>query len=142
MPRPTKFSPEIGESILRHLGSGRSRRETVEALGIGRRTLQDWLRRGRDGEPTFATWAERVDRVAELRRRKRVRASWARYEAESKERWKRFKRAREEWWKERLGPIEFWSRRLAWLASRGKWEAYRRTIERLRTEGFRTNATL
>ncbi|QDV32355.1 helix-turn-helix domain-containing protein [Tautonia plasticadhaerens] len=142
MPRPTKFSPEVGEEFLRLLAGGRSRSEATDALGIGRRTLQDWLRRGREGEPTFAAWAERVDRVAALRRRGRIRASWDRYEAESKERWTRSKRAREEYWKERLGPLEFWSRRLAWLAARGKWEAYRRTIERLKAEGFRTNATL
>ncbi|QDV34405.1 helix-turn-helix domain-containing protein [Tautonia plasticadhaerens] len=141
MPRPTKFTPEIGESVLRHLASGRSRRETVEALGIGRRTLQDWLRRGRAGEPGLAAWAERVDRVATLMHRQRVRATWDRLEAESKERWMRFKRAREEYWMERLGPLEFWSRRLAWLAERGRWEAYRRTLERLRTEGFRTDCT-
>lgn len=139
--RPTKFSAELGDEIIRLLASGVPRPEVASRLGIGRRSLQEWLRRGRAGEPTFAAWAERLDRVAALMHRQRVRATWDRYEAESKERWQRFKRAREEYWMERLGPLEFWSRRLAWLASRGKWEAYRRTIERLRTESFRTNDT-
>jgi hypothetical protein len=142
MPRPTKFTPEIGEAILRHLAEGRSRRETVEALGIGRRTLQDWLRRGREGEPVFAEWAEEIERVVELARRRRSEESWERTEAESKRSWQRFKAARERWWLERLGPRAFWARRLAWLADRGRWEAYDRTIGNLRAEGFRTDGAL
>ena len=139
--RPTKFSPELGAEILRLLAAGRSRAEIAEAVGIGKRSLQDWLARGRDGEPPFAAWADRFDATMEVVRRRRIRANWQRYDAASKERWQRFKAAREEWWKERLGPAEFWTRRLAWLASRGKWAAYHRTIERLRAEGFRINAT-
>lgn len=141
MPRPTKFTPEISEAILRHLAEGRSRRATVEALGIGRRTLQDWLHRGRAGEPTFAAWVERFDHAAEIRRRSRVRASWERYDAESKQRWQQFRAARQRWWLERLGPCEYWRRRLVWLAERGRWEAYNRTIEQFRKEGYRINDT-
>ncbi|MEW4568520.1 hypothetical protein AB1L88_11705 [Tautonia sp. JC769] len=137
--RPTKFSAELGETIIDLLRQSVPRREIAARVGVGWRTLQEWLRRGRAGEEGFSTWAERFDLVAGLIREQRIEESWQRQEAESKERWQRFKAARQRWWLERLGPCEYWRRRLGWLASRGRWVAYHRTIERLREEGFRIN---
>lgn len=134
--RPTRFEPELGEMLVSMVAAGVPRAEMVERCGIGRRTLQEWLSRGRGGEPRYAEWAERFTDAWRLVRRKRVREAWARERFRSKKRWQRFKAARQSWWRELLGDEVFWSRRLRWLASKGHTAAYQLTVEQLQRDGF------
>ncbi|CAN5697625.1 hypothetical protein BH23PLA1_BH23PLA1_33070 [soil metagenome] len=79
MPRPTKFTPEIGESILRLVAEGVPKTRIAPRVGVGLRTLHEWLERGRSGEPAFEEWAARFDVKSERVRRQRVHA---RFQAE------------------------------------------------------------
>jgi DNA invertase Pin-like site-specific DNA recombinase len=58
MPRPTKFNPQRARSALLLVKAGELRQWVARGAGIGRRTLQEWLARGRAGEETFAEWAK------------------------------------------------------------------------------------
>jgi hypothetical protein len=44
---PTRFDPKLGESIVHMLAADFSRKEIAAESGIGLRTLQDRLSRGR-----------------------------------------------------------------------------------------------
>jgi hypothetical protein len=59
--------------------------------------------------------------------------------AKEKERWQRFKQSREQWWYERLGPEEFWRRRLRWLAAKGHHRALARAFDADYRGGKSTN---
>lgn len=48
--RPTKFSPEIAQTILEAVRKGCYLHVAAAAAGIGRRTLNKWLERGRSEE--------------------------------------------------------------------------------------------
>jgi transposase len=136
--RPSRFSDRIAADALAYVAGGFTRREIAERCGIGLRTLQDWLARGRAGEPALATWAARYDAIARAVRADRVRQSYERRRAADRERWRRFKASREGWWLRRLGPARFWTLRLNWLLEHGKYDAYRRTVARLEGQDFRT----
>jgi hypothetical protein len=142
MARPTQFNAEQGWMIIQAIDEGRGRVEAARAAGIGLRTLAEWLAKGKAGDPAFAEWVSEFKAAERFANRLRCNASWARERARSRERYQRFKAARVQWWLDQLGPCEFWSRRLDWLADRGMTEAYDATVARLRAEGFRIIATL
>jgi hypothetical protein len=141
MPRPTKFNPKRARSALLLVKAGEPRQWVARGAGIGRRTLQEWLARGRAGEEPFAAWAKAIDEATRAARRRQIEATYERETARGKVRWQRFKASREGWWLRQLGPDEFWLRRLVWLAAHGKTEALGRTIHQLRERGFRTDHT-
>lgn len=134
MARPTKFNAERGRIIIEAVAKGQARKAAAEAAGVGLRTLADWLARGRASDPAtddlaeWVLWFEAAERVASRRRRN------ARIEREriaAAERWQRFKAARERWWMEQLGPVEFWKRRVGWLAANEKERSLGPAVARL-----------
>jgi hypothetical protein len=138
--RPSLFTPERARAALA-LAGGDSLRWVAFAAGVSRRTLQAWLERGRRGDPAYAAWAEEFDRRAERTRLARNRAWWNRYRAEARARYQRFRRERVQWWLDRLGPEEFWRRRLRWLAAHGQTQAYERTLAMRSGADFHAEAT-
>ncbi|CAN5827695.1 hypothetical protein BH23PLA1_BH23PLA1_29530 [soil metagenome] len=142
MPRPTKFTPEIGESLIRLVSAGVPKTKIAPLAGVGLRTLHEWLERGRRGEPAFQKWAARFDDETERMRRRRVNARFHVEQNEAKARWQRFKAERQRWWLERLGPEVYWTRRIAWLSARGHGQALARTFAHLKARRFRTIDTL
>jgi hypothetical protein len=135
--RPTRFTFELGVELLGGLDLDLSRRQIATRNGIGLRTLCEWIRRGRRGETLFAWFAQCWDQQARLQHLRRRAAKTAASMQAERRRYRKFARSREAWWKERLGPREFWERRLQWLADRGMHDAYDRAVAQLETEGLR-----
>lgn len=52
--RPTKYSSELAEEIFTYILIGMPLYRACEAVGIGRRTLYDWVTRGEAGEEPYA----------------------------------------------------------------------------------------
>jgi hypothetical protein len=132
MARPTKFDAAKGRSAILLALGGEPQQWIARGVGVSHRTLQYWIARGRDGDPAFAEWAGEFDEAAERGRRRKFDLNCQRRIAKDKERWQAFKASREAWWLERLGPLEFWRRRLRWLAEKGYDDAYGRAIARLK----------
>jgi hypothetical protein len=84
----------------------------------------------------FAEWAAEYDRLVNIIHRAKLQITREKNMVESKARFQSFKRSREAWWLKRLGPVEFYARRLDWLYSRGKMHSYDRLVARLRAEGL------
>jgi hypothetical protein len=141
MPRPSKFAPELARRAVALAAAGSSHRTIAREIGLGRRTLADWLARGRSGGEPFAAFAVAFDQAGADAQRARAEARAARRKAEGKARWQAFKADRQCWWKARVGDPEFWSRRLEWLLDRGKTAAFDRTVARLESEGYRVKTT-
>jgi hypothetical protein len=135
--RPTRFTFELEVELLGGLDEGLSLRQIAARNGIGLRTLVAWLARGRAGEPPYAWFAECWDQQARVRRLRRRVERLAAERAAARRRWREFADSREAWWKARLGPVEFWARRLRWLAERGLTAAYERAVAELESEGLR-----
>jgi hypothetical protein len=129
--RPTKFNTELGIQILMLLDDGLSRRRIAAAVGVSLRTLQTWLARGRGGLPSMQRWASSFDRDTVVRRR----ISFARYlhrlAIRDRKRWRLFRAARERWWLDRLGPVEFWKRRIAWHLNHGNTQGVEHALAEL-----------
>lgn len=49
MARPTKFTPEIRETILKALGMGATYKDASEAAGVDYDTFNEWMKRGMEG---------------------------------------------------------------------------------------------
>ena len=62
-PRWTKLTPEVSETILRHLRTGAFRKHAAEAAGISEEALEQWMKRGAAGEKPFAEFARKVRQV-------------------------------------------------------------------------------
>jgi transposase len=118
MARPPKFRPDLAGATLVLARGGMSRERIARELGISRRTLQNWLARGRAQEEPFAAWAGAFDEAVVAARRRRLQSGNQRQQSEAKARWQKFKAARSRWWLDRLGPEEFILRRLLWIANR------------------------
>ena len=63
MARETKLDDLRSKRICDALRKGHSYAAAARAGGIDESTLHDWRRRGRDGEPLFSEFSERVDRA-------------------------------------------------------------------------------
>lgn len=59
-PKWTKLTPEVEETILRHLRTGAFRKHAAEAAGVTEFAFDDWMRRGAEGEKPFAQFAQKV----------------------------------------------------------------------------------
>lgn len=141
MARPSKFSPARAHSAVLLAKAGEPRQWIARGVGVGRRTLQEWIARGRAGEEPFAAWVKEMEAADRFAHRLRMDRHWERYDAAAKERWKKFKASREGWWLARLGPERFWERRWAWLVSKGHHAAAAEALARYAEARFRTNAT-
>ena len=131
MARPTKFDPRIGRLIVAHVAVGATRDEAAERAGVSLRAVQYWLARGRRGEDPFATFAKHLDRAATDASRVKVAARHEREREADKGRWQGYKAAQERWWLACLGPVAFWSRRLAWCQDNGRDRGAARAREEL-----------
>ena len=56
MGRPNKLAPEVRESILRSMRLGLFAEQAAQLAGIAERTLDDWIRKGRDGVEPYASF--------------------------------------------------------------------------------------
>ena len=117
--RPTRFSQDLAMELICLVGDGMTRKAGAARVGIGGRTLHDWQARGKRGEALPEPDRDDMDAAADRARRRRCREAWKRYDVRAKERWREFKHSRERWWLDRLGPEEFYTRRLNWLGSVG-----------------------
>jgi hypothetical protein len=55
------FTPERAALLVAALGAGNAQAPAARAVGIGERTLREWLRLGRLGREPFADFARRVE---------------------------------------------------------------------------------
>jgi hypothetical protein len=132
--RPTRFGFDLGVELLGGLDQDLNRREIAARSGIGLRTLTEWIRRGRRGETRFAWFASAWDQQERARRRIRFRIKAAASQAAGRRRWREFADSREAWRKEKLGPREFWRRRLKWLADRGMDSSFAHAVAEMEQE--------
>jgi hypothetical protein len=129
--RPTKFNPDRARRAVVLARASERRIWIARAIGVSKRTLQEWIRRGRAGDPVFADWAEAFDRATEWGRRRSLRLRYAAEADERRRSWQRFRMARQAWWYEKLGPNRFWLGRAVWLEVHGHHDAANRIIARL-----------
>src|SRR4051812_33540619 len=89
MPRPSKFTPELGRRAVALAVVGLPHRAIARELGLGPRPLADWLARGRKADRSTAPgiWAPSFDIAAADSRHRRTRARIARETAAAKARW-------------------------------------------------------
>lgn len=136
--RPSTFKPEIGNVLIDLvINDDVPIVHAARRLGLGVRTVYDWLQRARDegAVPELVKWADNFTQFLEWYREDERRVRYLREREAARRRWHEFKASRAEWWRRRLGESEFWRRRLLWLAARGKDAAFWRTVARLRSEG-------
>ena len=132
MARPSKFTAAKAETILAAILEGASQAEAARRAGVGRRTIQEWLAKGRaETSGPFWSFAFRFGRRSRMAHRRKLRTSWARYHARKAESWQRFRSSREGWWMERLGPRLFWRRRLEWALEHDRPDTARVAAHRL-----------
>lgn len=60
---PYKLTPEVEETILRHLRTGAFQVHAAEAAGIEYRTLKNWLDLGEEGVKPYKAFAIKVRKV-------------------------------------------------------------------------------
>ncbi len=63
MARPSKFSEEVVEKLLRAVQAGNFVEVAAVYAGISASTFYEWMRRGRAGEPPFAAFVEDVEQA-------------------------------------------------------------------------------
>ena len=68
MARPTKFIPEITDTILKALQIGATYKDAAEAAGVDYMTFRTWIERGQAGKKPFNEFSEAV-RKAEAQAR-------------------------------------------------------------------------
>ena len=57
------FTPEKADLLITAMRAGNQTASAARAVGITARTLQLWIKRGRQGRPPYAEFVERVDRA-------------------------------------------------------------------------------
>jgi len=60
MSRPSKLTPELAKTVCKIIAAGNHRRCAAQAVGIAPSTLQEWIAKGRNGEPGFVEFSEQV----------------------------------------------------------------------------------
>lgn len=63
MPRPTVYTARIGRELVALVESGLPLRTAAGRCGIGRRTVYEWLERGRRGLKPFARFVREFERA-------------------------------------------------------------------------------
>src|SRR4051812_38809883 len=96
--RPTRFSPAVGADLISLYESERlTLAEAARRVGIGVRTLHDWLRRGRaeveGADPAIVAWSGRLRAAIDRRRQESWDRARARDRAAGQARWRRFRAA-------------------------------------------------
>ena len=61
--KPTKYNKEMHDAIVRLAGKGVPFSQICDLVGIGRRTLYNWLDRGRDGEEPYVALYEAIEKA-------------------------------------------------------------------------------
>jgi len=61
--RPTMFNDKRKSIILRAIKAGMPRRRAAQAAGIDVSTLQEWLKKGHEGDAQFADFAQQIERA-------------------------------------------------------------------------------
>jgi hypothetical protein len=59
--RPTKLTKDRARTIVRDIRDGASRRAAARRAGVSLSTLMNWLYRGREGEPGYRGFANRIE---------------------------------------------------------------------------------
>lgn len=59
--RPTLFNAAIAERLIAYVKENPSKTSAANFVGISIKTLQVWLKKGRDGDPQFAEFAARFE---------------------------------------------------------------------------------
>ena len=115
--RPTKFNAERAERAITLAGQGARRDEIAKAVGVGMRTLANWLAVSQS--ETDSLFSHKFRQAEEKAKRRRFRTKLARRTLQAQVRWQEFRhRDQRRYWMNRLGPVEFWRRRLAWFERR------------------------
>src|SRR4051812_34589094 len=83
--KPSRFDARVADDIVDLAAQGATIKAIASTVGIGERTLHEWLERGAAGDPTFASWARRVRAWIWLRRMERREERYLREEAAAKE---------------------------------------------------------
>jgi transposase len=68
MARPTKFTPEVTETILKAIQIGATYKDAAEAAGVSFDTFNEWMKAGREGSKKFSEFFELI-RKAEAQAR-------------------------------------------------------------------------
>lgn len=63
MARPSKFVPEVTETILKALQIGATYKDAAEAAGVDYMTFRTWIERGQEGKKPFNEFFEAVRRT-------------------------------------------------------------------------------
>jgi hypothetical protein len=61
--RPTLLTPEVQADICHRITRGVPAKSAARAVGISRRTFNDWLARGRDGDERYVDFYDAVERA-------------------------------------------------------------------------------
>lgn len=59
--RKTLLTPDVRAQIISALASGAFKKHAANAAGVTERTLNNWLRRGEEGEEPYASFVAEVD---------------------------------------------------------------------------------
>lgn len=60
-PRKTKLTEQLQDSLVAMLRAGNYVKVACQAVGLPVPTYDEWMRRGRDGEPRFAPFAQAIE---------------------------------------------------------------------------------
>jgi hypothetical protein len=117
MGRPSKFDRERADRAITLAGRGWPSTRIAPAIGVARRSLITWIARGRSGEAPYAAWLMRYEASADTARVRRAEAAAVRARRHLLE----FKWRKQEYWLNKLGPREYWRRRVAWLRAHNRF---------------------
>lgn len=60
MARPTKFTPEIIETIIKAVSIGATYKDAAEAAGCSYELFNDWMERGRKGDKKYLQFLQAI----------------------------------------------------------------------------------
>ena len=63
MARPSKFIPEVTETIIKALQIGATYKDAAEAAGVDYDTFNEWIKAGREGKCKLSEFAEAVQQT-------------------------------------------------------------------------------
>src|SRR5437762_13250781 len=123
--RPTQFNEDVAALLIALVSEGLTRKAAAARADIAERTLHDWLIMGRRGDPRFAALATTMDAATnglrDMRRERQL--GRIRVSPGGGRGWKKI------WMRgldRRLGPCEFYRRRLGGLGAKGQVDGVRR----------------
>ncbi len=63
MARPTKFTPEVTDTIIKAVSIGATYKDAAEAAGVDYDTFNEWMKAGRTGKRRFSEFSEAIARA-------------------------------------------------------------------------------